>query len=891
MSRPFSRIKLGYYPLPVEEARNIKTLLIPSAAYSAIDPCAGDSTALVELTGSAGAHLAALDARLVETASHATLAANEAAISRAFAARTDQTFQLAAARKALSAAAREVEGAGASLTEAEAARDEAMAAVVALTRDIQAVRSRRAALDPATLDVSSRSLHGLAAHVGEAQDTFQQIAALTTQCNHAAARLKASEDSEAAARAQIAVLEPERGRLDQALSALAPLAALATASLSEAAQHLRHTLVEGAPCPVCGAHEHPLLAADTAAARLARETLVRRQALDGDIARTAREHTLASTTAAKAHVEAVHLKGVVSSFVESIASADRKLRDIFGLLAREAATCGFKVAFDPMLPEAAREGLTTFAQHIEDSRGSIDAKLTQASGLARDIERIEAELTRATKARDDAGAALETARRQATTAEQGHAIAAGRVALLDGQLAANGADLADVLETAGLTLAKADRDLKSASARVLALGSDHRAANAGRIKAADLIAELKAQAHAAEVAVASARDALVIAEKVHAGHEHALAPLRAARAALLGGEALDAHKSRLTAAEAKAREALDAARLTASAAEADRSAALAHHSSTQAALKVADDAARSASERFTSAAAAIGQSVETVAVHLAIPKAESCDLRARLSALDATLSSAAGTLATRQRDLDVALADGDTPDAGALAGLITEREHIGHARDLITRRVAEIGQTLRLDDEARLKAAAHTIEIAAAEAEHAVWADVNAAIGESTGARFRRFAQSVTLRELLAIGDRKLGDLNPRYGLKQGSVSDLGIEIVDRDMVEEVRSPRSLSGGERFLVSLALALALAELEGKHSFVDTLFIDEGFGSLDRDTLDSAIDALERLQDQGRKVGVVTHVAAMIERIGIQVRVERQGGGRSRVRVVDGAGRAG
>ena len=104
-------------------------------------------------------------------------------------------------------------------------------------------------------------------------------------------------------------------------------------------------------------------------------------------------------------------------------------------------------------------------------------------------------------------------------------------------------------------------------------------------------------------------------------------------------------------------------------------------------------------------------------------------------------------------------------------------------------------------------------------------------------------------------------------------MSDLALHIVDRDMGDEVRGTRSLSGGERFLVSLALALALSGLEGRSSFVDTLFIDEGFGSLDTDTLDLAVDALETLQGRGQKVGVITHVAAMIERIAVQVRVEK------------------
>jgi exonuclease SbcC len=133
------------------------------------------------------------------------------------------------------------------------------------------------------------------------------------------------------------------------------------------------------------------------------------------------------------------------------------------------------------------------------------------------------------------------------------------------------------------------------------------------------------------------------------------------------------------------------------------------------------------------------------------------------------------------------------------------------------------------------------------------------------------------------LANDHLAGLGPRYQLVRGRDAELTLHIVDRDMGGEVRATRSLSGGERFLVSLSLALALSGLEGRASFVDTLFIDEGFGSLDAETLDIAVDALETLQGRGQKVGVITHVAAMINRIAVQVRVEKRGGGRSEVRI--------
>ncbi|MDE6440767.1 MAG: ATP-dependent exonuclease, partial [Bacteroidales bacterium] len=111
----------------------------------------------------------------------------------------------------------------------------------------------------------------------------------------------------------------------------------------------------------------------------------------------------------------------------------------------------------------------------------------------------------------------------------------------------------------------------------------------------------------------------------------------------------------------------------------------------------------------------------------------------------------------------------------------------------------------------------------------------------------------------------------------------LALQVEDGDMLGEVRSVHSLSGGESFLVSLALALGLASLSSNTMRVDSLFIDEGFGSLDADTLQTAMAALEHLQTQGRKIGVITHVAEMTERIPCRILVEPTGGGGSRVRV--------
>jgi exonuclease SbcC len=218
--------------------------------------------------------------------------------------------------------------------------------------------------------------------------------------------------------------------------------------------------------------------------------------------------------------------------------------------------------------------------------------------------------------------------------------------------------------------------------------------------------------------------------------------------------------------------------------------------------------------------------------------------------------------------------------------LLARRLDLTDEMEQLQRRAGEIHGTLRSDDESRLVAGDLETRIAVANAEVTTWREVSLAVGSADGSKFQRFAQSVTLANLVHLANVHLADLNPRYRLETAPGGDLGLQIVDLEQDEARRSTVSLSGGERFLTSLALALALSGLEGRMSFVDTLFIDEGFGSLDADTLDVAIDALERLHGKGRKVGVISHVEAMHERISVQVRVEKRSNGRSVV-TVEGA----
>lgn len=162
------------------------------------------------------------------------------------------------------------------------------------------------------------------------------------------------------------------------------------------------------------------------------------------------------------------------------------------------------------------------------------------------------------------------------------------------------------------------------------------------------------------------------------------------------------------------------------------------------------------------------------------------------------------------------------------------------------------------------------------------WAKLNDLAGSADGKKFQRIAQQHTLDILLKYANVHLRILNKRYALER--IPDtLALQIIDHDICDEKRSIHTLSGGETFLVSLGLALGLASLSSNRMKVESLFIDEGFGSLDSETLRVAMDALECLHAHGRKVGVISHVQEMTERIAVQIHIQKNMNGSSSIEI--------
>ncbi len=161
------------------------------------------------------------------------------------------------------------------------------------------------------------------------------------------------------------------------------------------------------------------------------------------------------------------------------------------------------------------------------------------------------------------------------------------------------------------------------------------------------------------------------------------------------------------------------------------------------------------------------------------------------------------------------------------------------------------------------------------------WENLHELIGSADGKKYRNFAQGLTFEMMIGHANRQLQKMTDRYLLIRDDGQPLELNVVDNYQAGEIRSTKNLSGGESFIVSLSLALGLSHMASKNVRVDSLFLDEGFGTLDEEALEIALETLAGLRQDGKLIGVISHVSALKERIGTQIRVTPKNGGRSRL----------
>jgi exonuclease SbcC len=201
------------------------------------------------------------------------------------------------------------------------------------------------------------------------------------------------------------------------------------------------------------------------------------------------------------------------------------------------------------------------------------------------------------------------------------------------------------------------------------------------------------------------------------------------------------------------------------------------------------------------------------------------------------------------------------------------------------RLLKEIGTTkniLDVDSVSREKSKSKLAEIQELRNRAKKWKLLDEYIGDANGNNFSNFAQSLTLNNLIGLANQRLKHLSDRYLLSKLNSDFDSLRIIDLYQGNAERSVDTLSGGETFTLSLAMALALSDMASQNVRLDSLFIDEGFGTLDSETLEAAIGTLERLQHDSKKtIGIISHRQELIERVTTQIKVEKGNDGKSKV----------
>lgn len=265
---------------------------------------------------------------------------------------------------------------------------------------------------------------------------------------------------------------------------------------------------------------------------------------------------------------------------------------------------------------------------------------------------------------------------------------------------------------------------------------------------------------------------------------------------------------------------------------------------------------------------------------LAISSTQEQQLRLSLQQADRLLNEATYALSTLQNQLQQHL---------LLQPQITHEQLL----QLLAANTEQLQQQVEQRDQLKLKLELHqqnlekqqqfATQIQQIQQQEHRWAKISGVMGDATGKKFRDLAQQYHLDILIEYANQQLAQLSQRYTLKRLDNS-LSLAIIDHDMDGETRSVASLSGGESFLTALALSLAIANMASGSMKIESLFIDEGFGTLDASSLHMVMNAFDQLQNQGRKVVLISHIQEMHERIPVQIQVQPIGSGSSQIKIV-------
>ena len=738
------------------------------------------------------------------------------------------------------------------------------------------------AMDEAGLRRREKALHAVQDSLGKAIDLVKTAVLAesnerkaTERRNRTQSSLTASLAKQSEIEAELETLEAERNAVEKA-----------ERTVSESADTLRSHLVDGEPCSVCGSSEHPYAHGGIAAfKRAAKGIRKQREALEKRIASANAElkKVASALGSAKATLEASSTSTSEARNVYKHSKQQYQL--LVPTLSAQLTDVRIKAKISTVLNlnllpalQAVADGATTEQRQLEQALRELMRKSTALANLRKKKEALTVIIRQAQLRERQLRREREQAKKEVHSVEintnQRRTELGQKDAFLLPFLRAVQLNT-EVLDSG---MARARKQIESQAQAVINGRSDERSLLAGLEQFRELVATRSAERGAAQTQH----------EKQKVGYAKRIEEcnaVRRERQLLLGGEATNVHRARFEFALKTARTTKEAAQDAATKATNKLIEHRQSRESMRAKLSSLQERIAESEVSFIAGYESASLSHEEARALLEASVAECKLLDIRIQSLDKRLQEAAKAEQLRHEDI---LRLGSAADKVSYEPkeddpLQLQLDELSSSSRQCIEEIGSVRQKLATDDEGRAAAGTLREELLALETGLRSWEEVEEAIGSRLGDRFRIFAQSITLEHLVQLANRNLKSIGPRYQLAKGGENNLALHVVDCEMEAEHRSTRSLSGGERFLVSLALALALSALNGRQSFVDTLFIDEGFGALDSDSLDTAIGALEVIQSFGRKVGVITHVDGIKERLAVQVVVEKLGAGRSRVRL--------
>ena len=265
-----------------------------------------------------------------------------------------------------------------------------------------------------------------------------------------------------------------------------------------------------------------------------------------------------------------------------------------------------------------------------------------------------------------------------------------------------------------------------------------------------------------------------------------------------------------------------------------------------------------------------------------LPEKEYLRLRKKRDDLTSEKAKIEASLRTLKEQLGQ-MQEKDVPEP--VEALADKLKEVKLQRTSLNDQCEELRRRQRNDTERREKIEIIEALLKSTKARIKRWELLNLLIGDATGKKFNDFAQDLSLSQLLVLANKRLLDLSDRYRLdKPLDEEDDSLVAIDEHMGGQRRSVKTLSGGETFLLSLSMALALSDLASRNVEINSLFIDEGFGTLDPETLDQTLDTLEKLQAESSKtIGIISHVDSLKERIATQIQLTRNGQGYSSLEI--------